>query len=307
MTNEYFKQFKFEFNLAEANYELDALQEKLLMSYLRVDKKFRHAFNTNYTNEFFKFLKDKARLKEPIHLSVMGNVRSGKSVSSISICAFLNACNNRLITIDYICGNAMEFLEKLKSMPQEELNNSCFLIDEEKTNIMGYGSVAKKLKLQDVANIIAINNISTIMLNPIEWANKEANYGLRTFGRCFKTKTVRFMLYNLQGNQAETPMGIIYLPIFTEFLPKEISIPLEKEYLAKKMDWVMLEQRGQGDVLAEVRKKSAENFMRDESYIGLKKKAEKLSYITYKMGSEWTSRECEDIYQLTELIKQGII
>jgi hypothetical protein len=69
------------------------------------------------------------------------------------------------------------------------------------------GSTAKKLKLQDVANIISINNISTISLNPIKFANKDAFYGLRLFGKCSKTHTNRAMLYNLQESAKLIPVG----------------------------------------------------------------------------------------------------
>jgi hypothetical protein len=231
------------------------------------------------------------------------------SFTSISLCAFHQACYNRKFTIDYICGNAYEFLEKLKIMPEDKLLNRIFLIDEEKQAVFSVGSIARKIKLEDVQNIIAINNISTIMLNPYSWVNKNSNYGIRLFGRCFKTKTCRCMLYNLQagGKGGELPMGILFLPIFTAFLPQEYSEPLEKEYLKKKMDWVRLEQKGEGDVLAEIRKKSAETFMRDKNYLGLTKKNAKIEYIQFKMGSEWTRGEILSIYELTKLMEGGFI
>jgi len=300
---------KFEFNLSESNYEIDVLQNRLLQVYLRADPKFRRAFATNYTSDFFQFLKDKTKLREPIFLAVMGVVRSGKSYISISIATFLMACYGKLFGIEYICANAFEFLEKLKTMPQEKLKDSCFLIDEEKQGIYGVGSIAKKMKLTDVQNIIAINNISTISLNPISWANKEAMYGIRVFGRCFKTKTVRCMLYNLQekGRGGELPLGVLYIPIFTAFLPKDYALKLEKEYLEKKNAWVMQEQRGEGDVLYEIKRKSAESFCRDKKFLEIKRKAEKLVYISLKLGSEWTKGECDEIFQITKLIQQGVL
>jgi hypothetical protein len=303
------KDLKFEMDLSKANYQLDALQNKILQTYIRQDTKFRKAFVTNYTAEFLQFFKDKARLKEPISLSVLGQVRSGKSYSMITLASILMALYGKEFTIDYICGNSIEYLEKLKIMPEEKLLNSCFLIDEEKQGIYSIGSIAKKMKLSDVMNITAINNVSTIMLNPVSWQNKEAMYGLRTFGRCFETKTCRLMLYNLQsgGHQAELPMGNVYLPIFTNFLPKDYAVELERQYLVKKMEWVRGEQRGEGDVLAEVRKKSAENFMRDKNFLQIKKRKERLAFITNKLGSEWTSKECEDILTLTSLLEQELI
>jgi hypothetical protein len=219
------------------------------------------------------------------------------------------ACYGKTFNINYICANAYEFLEKLKSFPQDKLTNSCFLIDEEKQTVYGLGSIARKMKITDVQHIIAINNISTIMLNPSAWANKEAMYGLRIFGRCFKTKTTRSMLYNLQerGKGGELPMGCVYLPIFTTFLPEPFASQLEKQYLEKKMKWVQMEQRGEGDVLYEIKKKSAIGFSKDKKYLEIKSKDQKTAYISLKMGSEYTKGEIDEIFQLTRLLEKGII
>ena len=299
----------FSINLREANYQIDALQNRLLQDYLRMDKRFRRAFSVNYTADFITTLKDKARLKEPIHISVIGNTRSGKSYVSITLGYILMALYGKKFTVDYICGNAFEFIEKLKQMPEEDLINSVFLIDEEKMTVFGVGSLAKKMKITDVQNIIAINNISTIMLNPKSWANKEANYGLKTFGRCFDTKTVRMMLYNLEerGKGGELPMGNVYLPIFTSVLPEDYAEKLEKDYLDKKNAWVKQEMRGEGDVLSEIKKNSAEGFMKDGKFLQLKTKRDRLTYISQKMGSEWTKTEIDEIESITKLISEGFL
>jgi hypothetical protein len=301
---------KFEFDLNKCEFKLDRLQERLLQFYLRADTRFRRAFSQNFTNDFLNFIKDKTKLNEPLHISMMGNIRAGKSYSAITICAFHQACYGRKFLIDNICANAFEFLEKLRTMPQEKLKDRIFLIDEEKQTIFGIGSTAKKMKLTDVANIIAINNISTISINPTKWVNPEScMYGLRVWGRDFNYKIVRCMLYNLQerGKGGELPQGNVYLPIFTAFLPKDYAEPLEKEYLNKKNEWVMQEQRAETDVLYEIKKKSAENFCRDSKFLEINKKDEKLAYIGFRLGSEWTHTEILEIYQITKLLQQGIL
>lgn len=301
---------RFSFDLNDCDYQIDALQNKLLQFYLRADRKFRQAFYQNYTSDFLQFIKDKTRLNEPVRLSVMGMTRSGKSYASISLCIFHQAQYNNLFSSEYVCGNIFEFLEKLKTFSEKDLFNKIFLVDEEKQTIFGVGSTAKKLKITDVQNIIAKNNISTIMLNPTRWADPEgSSYGLRTFGRCFNTKTVRFMLYNLQekGRGGELPMGNVYLPIFTEFLPKEESDKLEKDYIKKKDKWIAQEMRGEGDVLEEMKRKTAESFVRDPKYLELKSKRDRINYISLKMGSEWTSGEIQTIEGYTKLISEGIV
>jgi hypothetical protein len=197
-------------------------------------------------------------------------------------------------------------LEKLKMFPPEKLFNRVFLIDEEKTAMFNVGSVARKMKLQDVQSIIAINNISTIMLNPVKFANTDAFYGLRLFGKDYATKTCRMILYNLQESAKLIPVGNIYMPIFTAFVPKDYAEPLEQAYLKKKLEWVSNEREGRGDVLAEIRRKSAEHFIRDKQFLELKKKNEKMTYISQKLGSEFTKGEIDEIYNITKLLERGI-
>ena len=307
--SEYFdpKTLKFEFDLSKTNYQLDRLQNKFLEFYLRSDMKFRRAFNTNYTQDFLGYIKDKTKLNEPLKLSTMGSTRGGKSYSMISLCAFHQACYRRKFNINYVCANAMEYLEKLKEFPSDKLFNRIFLIDEEKTAMFNVGSVARKMKLQDVANIVAINNISTIFLNPIKFPDKDANYGIRLFGRCFETKTTRSMLYNLQESAKLIPVGMLFLPIFTAFLPKDYGLPLEAEYLKKKLAWVSDEREGRGDILAQIRKRSAEHFMKDKQFLDIAKKNEQLTYISQVLGSEFTKSEVEEILNITKLLRRGVV
>lgn len=295
-------------DISKCNFELDALQNQMLQFYLMNDERFRRAYNTNYTPHLIQFMKDKARLHEPLHLSIIGKTRSSKSYISVSIAIIHSLLNGRQFSGKYICGNSFEFIEKLKEMPPEDLLNSIFLIDEEKKSVYGAGSVSKKMKITDVQNIIAINNISTISLTPDHWANENADYGMRTFGRDFTNKVSRLMLYNLQegGKGGSVPLGMIVLPIFTKLLPKPYAEILEKEYLEKKMAWVGAEQSGRGDVLSMIKMKSAESFVRDIQFLDLKKKKERFTYIQTKLGSEWTKSECDEILSITEMLRRGV-
>lgn len=304
-----FSQLKFSFNLADADYQLDVLQNQMLQFYLVADRKFRRAFNQNFTISFLQFIKDKARLREPVHMSILGQVRGGKSYSGISICAFHQAQYKRLFTSDYICSDGYEFLERLQSLSEDKLLDRIFLIDEQKQAVFSAGATAKKIKMQDVSNIIAINNISTISICPTKWASPENSaYGLRVFGRCFKTKTCRLMLYNLQekGKGGETPMGNVYLPIFTSFLPKEYAEQLEKEYLKRKHEWVGNEMRADADVLSRLKKQLAENFVKDKQFLSIRTQKDRITYIRTKLGSEWTLGETSEILSLTRLMEDGI-
>jgi hypothetical protein len=309
LTKEEIAEFKFSFDLSKANYQLDSLQNELLQFYIRADKRFRRAFSMNYTNQFLQYIRDKTRLNEPLTLSVIGGTRQGKSYSSITIAQYHQLQYGKLFTSEYICGNVFEYLEKLQTFPTNKLFNRVFICDENKQSVYNIGSLARKSKVEDVANITAINNISTIMLTPYQWSNKNANYGIRAFGRCFDTKTVRLMLYNLteSGKGGTLPLGNIYLPIFTAFYPKRFGDIMEKEYLAKKHGWVDLEREGNADVLSMVRKKIAIQFSKDPKYNELKKKKLKIAYILLKVGSEYTTKEVESIEEITQLIKDGYV
>jgi len=107
-----------------------------------------------------------------------------------------------------------------------------------------------------VQNIIAKQNISTISICPTKFSNQDAFYGLKVFGRDFKQKINRFMLYNLQEGEkgGVSPMGMVYIPIFQKILPKKISNKLAIDYEAKKDEWIERETRGEGDVLYGIKK-----------------------------------------------------
>lgn len=272
---------------------------------------------------FFKMISDKARLKQPISLSVSGTVRGGKTESMFTVSAIHMALYGKIFTPDYVCGNSMEYLEKLKDMPEEMTRNSIFQIDEEKQNMMGIGSFSKKLRLADVQNITAKYNVSNIMICPNKVSNPDANYSCRAFGKsvCKDKPTLpdgnpnyttpritRFMLYNLQGGDKSNafPLGMLYIPNFNDIFPKSYTLPFMKEYMAKKDSWIDGELKGQEDILAEMRLKLARNFARDKNCMSLKKK-ERLSYISVKLGSGYTQSEMLDLVNLTCLIEKGVL
>jgi hypothetical protein len=300
----------YSYDLKTAKFEQDVLQQEMLQFYLRADRKFRMAYNLDYTPKFVQFLRDKARLKEPISISCMGSTRGGKSYSMISIAWLMNYYQKRIMDAKYICGNALDFMDRLKQMQEDELMNSAFIVDEDKQSLFGQGSTAKKMKLLDISNIIAINNISTISICPTKFPRAESSsYGVRAFGRDFTQKVNRFMLYNLQEGERGSirPLSMVYIPTFTKMLPKEISEKLEKEYLVKKNQWVMNEMRSTGDTFAELKKRIARIFFNDEIFNKITKKQEKLAYITAKLGGEYTKAEVDEILSMSNLYKQGFL
>ena len=300
----------FSYDLKTANFEVDRMQNELIQDYIRIDARFRRAFYTDKTQVFIEFLKDKAKLQEPVSLSTMGSTRGGKSYSMISLAWLLNYFHKKIMNANYICGNALDFMDNLKQFQEEELMNSAFVIDEDKKALFGQGSGSKKMKLLDIANIIAINNISTISICPTKFPRSESSsYGLRVFGREFKQQVNRFMLYNLQEGEHGSirPVGMIYIPTFVKMLPKEISEKLEKDYLEKKNQWVNDEMRSTGDTFGELKKRIGKIFSNDAIYKQIKKKQERLAYITTKLGGEYTKGEIDEILNISNLYLQGFL
>jgi hypothetical protein len=316
-------ELKFDFDLKNTIFEIDAIQDQLIQFYLQTDMRFRRAYSIDFTRHFFKMISDKARLKQPIQISTSGNMRGGKSESMMTVSAIHMALYGKIFTPEYICGNNIEFLEKIKEMPDEKIKNSIFQIDEEKQSMYSLGSYAKKTHFADFQNITAISNVSTIMICPNKVSNPDAMYSLRVFGKgIHKDKPLlpdgspnyvtpritKFMLYNLQGGDKSDslPLGMVYIPNFQDIFPKEYTKPFMEEYLKTKNSWVQGELKGSDDVLAEMRLKIAKNFSHDETCMELKK-SERFSYISVKLGSGYTKSEIEDIVNLTSLLEKGAL
>lgn len=295
----------FSYSLKDANFEMDALQQEMLNFYIRADPKFRMAFYQDFTQQFFQYIKDKARLREPVYLSITGAVRGGKSYCAISLSWIMNYLQGRIMDMRYITANNIEYLETIKDMSEEDLKNSTFVQDEQR-DYYGVGSVAKRTKMQDVQNIIAKFNISNISICPTK-ITENSHYALKIFGRDFKQGVNRFMLYNLQAGEGSShrPLSMIYLPIFTKLLPKEIHVPLEEAYNKKKDEWILRETRGEGNALMTIKKRTAEIISKDQKYLSIKKKDERLAFLSMKLGNEWTSGEVKEVFNLINLILAG--
>lgn len=299
-------------NIREAVFELDVLQLDLIQRYLRNDRNFMRAFFTDYTKLFFQFLKDKTSLNEPIHLSVMGAVRSSKSTSAICIAGMIMEARDKLMDTNHIMQSEYAFLETLKENKNVSFGD-CFVIDESKQAVFGIGSSAKKLKIADVQNIIAVNNISTIWVKPDGWSFEGAMYGLRAFGRGqfdkqgnkLPIRINRFMLYNLQESSAggSLPLGMVYIPHFADYLKN--GKELLEAYNNKKQDWVNQEQFGTSDSLQESMFRMAERLSKSEAFSKLTKSKDKETFIATALGSEATRGEITQLLSLTRLLAQG--
>lgn len=168
--------------LEVADFTVDPLQEQLIQRYLCSDMAFRQAMNYDYTEHFFRYLIHKSSKNEPVSIAIMGIQRGGKSYAAITIHAIMMILRGKKPNSRWILPDKNEYLKMLK-LPPDEVRATTFSIDEDKTAVFGTGSVARKMKLLDVQNIIAVNAISTIWIRPDEFSWSDSQYGLRVFGR----------------------------------------------------------------------------------------------------------------------------
>jgi len=168
--------------LEYAEFLVDPLQQALIERYMQQDPAFAQALYIDYTEKFLEFLRHKARHNEPISISIMGIQRGGKSYAAITLHAIMMLLRGFIPDANFIVADKNEYLRALKA-PGEQVGKKCFVIDEDKTAVFGTGSIARKQKLLDVQNIIAVNAISTIWIRPDEFSFGDSQYGLRVFGR----------------------------------------------------------------------------------------------------------------------------
>jgi len=168
--------------LEYAEFIVDPLQQALIERYMQQDPDFAQALYIDYTEKFLEFLRYKAFHNEPISISIMGIQRGGKSYAAITLHAIMMLLRGFVPDANFIVSDKNEYLRALKA-PCEQVAKRCFVIDEDKTAVFGTGSIARRQKLLDVQNIIAVNAISTIWIRPDEFSFGDAQYGLRVFGK----------------------------------------------------------------------------------------------------------------------------
>lgn len=237
---------------------------------------------------------------------------SGKSTSAITVAGLIMEARRRLMDTEHILENEYKLLEVLKNNKITQFGDA-FVIDESKQAVYGVGSTARKFKLSDIQNIIAVNNISTLWLRPDGWSFDNSQYGLRAFGRgqFYKDGTLcpvrinKFMLYNLQESSAggSLPLGMIYLPHFEDILKN--GKQLWKDYSQKKQNWVDDEQHGEADTMMTQAFSVAEKIYTYPRFQLLKSGSQKKTFIATALGSEATTGETKQIYEIIKLLENG--
>lgn len=292
-----------------ADFKVDALQEEAIMSYLRNDPKFLRTFQNDISDLFYQYLRDKQKLREPVSIGIKGAVRSGKSSAGIGIACYICELNGKRFSINNVCVSEYDFLQKIKSATE----NDVFVIDEQKEGVFGVGSMAKKMKIHDVQNIIAKLNISTIWITPRRFADTNSDYGLHTFGKAitnFKGEPIRprlskFLLYNLleKSSGSIIPIGYVVIPFFPDIY--DYGIEIDNQYQDKKDDWIEAEKMSEGNVMFNLQKIYADQLLSDPNFGRVRSMKDKILYARSVLPSEYTKQEIEDIVRMAHMIANG--
>lgn len=287
--------------LQQADFETDTLQEIFIYNSMRENKRFLRTMHTDFTEQFIQYLIRKTELDEPIGLGIKGVVRGGKSSFAIFIACFLCMLRGLIFDVDHICRSEFEFLERVKDAKFGDV----YIIDESKFAVYGIGSIAKRTKMKDIQNIIAIKNISTIYITPREFNDTNSDYGFHILGRArnCKPRLIRALLFNLQQRAIGTyiPYGLVTFPLFVDKVP--YGEQLNKEYTKKKMSWVDAEQQSKGNIMYEIQIKMAKHLLAQKDFKGVHKKRERLIIAKKYLADEFTEQEKEAIITMAYMIE----
>ncbi len=296
---------KIKLDINNANFVSDALQEEAIFSNLRKNPEFLQAFNTDLTKLFYQFIEDKQKLNEPVTLSLKGSVRSGKSTIAITIACKIAELNNKEFSVKNVCSDEYDFLSKVK----DSEDNDVFVIDESKESVFGVGSMAKRMKIHDIQNIIAKKNISTLWITPRRFNDTNSDYGLQTIGRArnVKPNLGKLLLFNLMEGRGifTPPFGFVILPIYKDVY--SYGQKLSDEYEALKDAWIEKEKESDTNIMYEIQKKRAIELNENPKYVSLEKIKDKSVYAKSVLPSEFTKVEIDEIVRLSKLIAEGVI
>lgn len=294
-----------EIDIQKAVFETDALMEESIMRYMRDDSKFLRMYNTNLTPLFFKYVDDKVRLREPVSIGIKGFTRSGKSTIGITIACRISELNGKKFSINNICANEFDFLEKIKKAK----DNDVFVVDEAKESVFGIGSLAKRMKIEDVQNIIAKLNISTIWITPRKFNDTNSDYGLRTLGRArnIKPRLNKALIYNLaEGTKGQIiPFGYVVIPTFMDVY--DYGEKLDKQYQEKKDEWIQKEKESEVNFMYQIQKTKAEELLKNNKFTTVKKFKDKVIIAKSLLPSEFTKQEVDEIVRMSQLIQEGFL
>jgi hypothetical protein len=197
---------------SEGFFEEEPIKEKVWQMKIGYDEYLAQADNNIDTKLFLSYLRHCIRRNEVINLSMRGRVRSGKSLSSLSVAVTISKFTGipfiPSLHVKFSWQDYMNELQSGKPIPM----HSVYVIDE-KEEEGGMGSFAEQQAQMNVQRICAKKCIHTISLvGDYSILNINSVYNLVTRERNFESFETRLILYNVE-NQEEIPVCSVVIPI----------------------------------------------------------------------------------------------
>lgn len=200
------------FKRTPINFKSSKFEEHMLNDIYSYDEGAKIKLNRDVTKDFSEEIKMYKDEKRNIRFSVMGETRSGKSLTCLKIG---DVILNDSIVQDFnkdidkiVCGNQVEYRQKLMKAQKDEF----YLVDENLFTSSGIGSNIEISQLKDVNSIIAKKNISVLFINPERFLNVGATLGLSTYGRDSKNWLSRCLVYKFKSSHPHL-VGFVVLDI----------------------------------------------------------------------------------------------
>jgi len=253
--------------------------------------KFPRAFQTNQTSFLTQEIESSIKLAKIFRLSIMGEVRMGKSEVGTTIALlyvkFYNYFYNKgmfdkldiwkttklmkaelSFGQDHIVGSQQDYMIQIRQLYNEgKLKfGQIFQIDEARDAIGGLGSFSTEIDLKNINNIVAKFMISEIWITPDRFLDRNCPYGLYVFKKDMKNRVNWCLLYKIQMGE-----GMIRNYIFLGWVavPLHGNDKLRKEYNEKKNQWIGEELLGMGDKRTMLRKEASKLIATDKIFSAL--------------------------------------
>ena len=258
---------------------------------IELRRKFPRQFMTDQTffltNEMRSYILDKKIWR----MSIMGEVRMGKSEIGTSFALLYLKMFNELYDEDYF--NIKELTKSTKLIDarltfdikhirssQEDYITSLrkiysdsklkfgqiFQIDENKQSGGGLGSYSTEADLNNLNNIVAKYMISEIWITPDRFIDRNCPYGLRVFKKDLEHKVNWCLLYKIEMMENFMKkyifMGWVHVPLHS-------NEKLREEYNKKKNEWISVELEGGSDVRTLLRKEASKLLSKNELFARL--------------------------------------
>lgn len=247
-------------------------------------------FFYNATQFFITECKKYVQRQQCLRISIMGETRSGKSETAITLCLlftnFFNECQKKglfnksdVITEGFahlkknvfdttnILSSQHEYINILRHKAADKTLNygQFWQIDETIEQTGGIGSYTEEIELRNVNNIVAKFFQNEIWICPVRFKTQNCPYGLRVYKKDVINRVNWCLLYKIDQSQTigYSFLGWVNVPLHTNEV-------LRKEYDHKKNLWIQEQFMGGGNTRMKERKKTAEQLSQDELFSELR-------------------------------------